>query len=196
MQKKLAYLVRHYWPILFLVIAEAILFATNYKPGTFLIGWDNLYPELNSGLNIKRSFFAIWQEYRSLGYMDGMSHAANLFHDIFRWLLSLIMPLNLVRWTMIFLLHLTGGIGMYWLMQHYVFKKSHTVGTEIHSSHHPLYNTFTFQLLGLFAGLFYQYNLITIQQFFLPFELFLFHFAFLPWLVYLCLEYNTWSDLP
>lgn len=166
---------RRYWPVFFILFVELILFVCNYKKGTFLIGWDNLYPELNFSVNIKRSFFSVWQEYRSLGYIDSMSHAANLFHDFFRFFLSLFLPLNLIRWFFIFLMHLIGGVGVYFLMENYVLRKFSA--------------SFLTKVVALVCSLFYQYNLITIQMFFLPFELFLVHFAFLPWLIHFALEY-------
>lgn len=172
-----------WWPLVILIIIELVLFFTNYKPNTFLIGWDNLYPELNPILNIKRSLFGVWQYYRGVGYMDGMSHAANLFHDIFRFFLSLIVSLHLVRWLTIFLLHLVGGLGMYLFLHQIILRGEKRI---------------ILQLLSLFGALFYQYNLFTIQQFFLPFELFLFHFAFLPWLllsVKLFLDTGSKKDL-
>lgn len=166
---------KRHWPVLVLAVLNIILFITNYKPGTFLIGWDNLYPELAPFLNIQRSFFATWQEYRNLGYMDGMSHAANLFHDVARWLLSTVFPLHLVRWITIFGTHFLGGVGMYYLLHRYVFRSFHAHKRAL--------------FVSLFGALFYQYNLITVQQYFLPYELFLFHFASLPWLVFATLLY-------
>ena len=167
---------RKFWPFWCLIFVEMVLFSTSYKADSFLIGWDNLYPELNPLLNIQRSFFSVWQEYRGLSYMDGMSHAANLFHDIFRMMLSLIMPTHLVRWVTIFLTHIAGGIGMYILLNYYVLNRDQK-------------NAPTRMFIALLGAFFYQYNLITVQQYFLPFELFLFHFAALPWSVYFALRY-------
>lgn len=169
--------IKKHWPIIFLIFVELILFFTNYKHGTFLVGWDNLYPEFNFGLNIKRDFFAIWQQYRGLGLIDGMSHAANLPHDFERLILSFIFPLNLIRWVYIFLTHLLGGIGMYVLLKLILSSGRRSASTTIN-------NIFPF-----FGALFYQYNLGTIQQFFLPFEVFVVHFATLPWLIYFSLQY-------
>ncbi len=170
-------MLKKYWPIFIILIIELILFATNYKPGTFLIGWDNLYPEFNIKLNLARTLFASWQEYRSLGLFDAMSHAANLPHDIFRMVLSWILPLHLVRWFFLFFIHFTGGVGMYLLLSRYVLKR--------YESGHPA----GVRAVSLFGALFYQYNLITIQMFFLPFELFLIHYAALPFLIFHTLTY-------
>ena len=63
-----------------LTLIEAVLFIANYTPRTFLVGWDNVMPEFNLKLNYLRALSAVWQDYRGLGTLDGMSHAANLFH--------------------------------------------------------------------------------------------------------------------
>ena len=38
---------------LLLILVELILFAANYKPGTYLIGWDNIMPEFNFSANFE-----------------------------------------------------------------------------------------------------------------------------------------------
>src|SRR3989344_5812707 len=101
-----------------LVIAEIILFFTNYKPETFLVGWDNVYPELNFGENITRGLFSVWQQYRGLGVVDGMAHAALLPHTLAVWLLSLVFPLNTLRYIVQFSLHFLGGLGTFLLLRY------------------------------------------------------------------------------
>ncbi len=158
---------KHFFPLLILVIS-IILVLTNYKPGTFLVGWDNLFPEFNPLLNIKRDLFAVWQQYRGLGALDNFAHSNNLVHDVFRSMLSFIFPLEAVRWIFMFIMHFLGGLGMYYLII-YLFGKE-------------LRKHVSVQIAAFIASLFYQYNIGTIQQFFLPLEVFVFHFAFLPWL--------------
>ena len=163
-------LARRNWPIFLLMIAESLLFIANYKPGTYLIGWDNLFPEFNFGLNIKRSFFAVWQEYRGLGLLDGMSHSANLIHYLFLFLLSFFLPQSLLRYVFVFLTHILGGIGIYLLLTNYIFH-----------NHEERFK----KAVAFLGALFYQYNLATVQMYFLPFELFVTHFAALPWSIYM-----------
>src|SRR5436190_2147945 len=55
--KRIVQSIFHYWPICVFLILEGLLFVTNYTPHTFVVGWDNMYPELNFWLNIKRAFF-------------------------------------------------------------------------------------------------------------------------------------------
>lgn len=174
---KLSPLVKRYWPIVVLAIIELALFVTNYRQGTYLVGWDNLFPEFDFGLNFKRVFFAVWQEYRGLGLEDGMSHAANLPHYLYLWFLSFIFPQNMLRYIFMSSMHLLGGLGMYKLAKQLFTKK--TGGFPNRSS----------QLVSLFAALFYEFNFATIQMFYLPFEVFIVHFAFLPWLIWSLLNF-------
>ncbi|MBI2031736.1 MAG: hypothetical protein HYT08_03935 [Candidatus Levybacteria bacterium] len=150
-----------------LILLEIILFITNYSPGRYLIGWDNIMPEFNLGLNLERSLFGVWQDYRGLGVLDGMAQAANLFHTIYIFLLSLILPQDLLRFTFIMLTHLVGGIGFF-IFSSYIFKN------EIEKTKNKIF---------CFVGaLFYMLNLGVIQMYFAPLEVFAFHFAALPWL--------------
>lgn len=145
--------------VIALFIISLILFILNYQPKTFLIGWDSLMPEFNVVLNLKRSLFAVWQDYRGLGLYDGMAHAANLIHTLFISFLKLIFPLNVIRYLSHISLHFIGGLGMYFLVKNLVNN----------------------QKIAFLAAFFYLFNLGTIQQFFAPLEAFSFHFAFLPW---------------
>jgi len=138
------------------------LFLVNFKPGTFLIGWDNTLPELNFFLNLKRNFFASWQEYRGLGLFDNMAHAANLVHTLFLFIFSLILPVNLLRYFFHFLMHFLGGVGIYYLMLFLLKKKA--------------------KKQALITSLFYLLNIGTLQMFYAPLEVFSIHFCALPWL--------------
>lgn len=113
---------RLFSPILLLILIESALLATNYQLGTYLVGWDNLMPELNLGLNFNRSLVSLWQEYRGLGLLDGLAHSANFLHTFYIWLLSLILPQNLLRYTYIHLTHLIGGIAFYYLIKYLLQK--------------------------------------------------------------------------
>lgn len=171
--------VSRYWAYYFLFFVQISLFFINYRPGTFLVGWDNLFPELNFGLNLKRAFFAVWQEYRGMGVVDNMSHASTLIEDLQRLFLSLFMPTSMVRWVYLFILHMIGGMGILHLLKNY-FLKSTTETTRIQAA--------LTTVISLVAALFYQHNLGTIQQMYLPMEVFVVHFAYLPWLVWATLK--------
>src|SRR3972149_9988357 len=93
-----------------IILIEVILFFANFKPGTYLIGWDNIMPEFNLKLNFTRSIFSIWQEYRGLGVLDGLAHSANLMHTVYIWLLSIFLPDSMLRYVYTHLTHLIGGV--------------------------------------------------------------------------------------
>ena len=93
-------------PILAILAVEAVLFIANYTPGTWLIGWDSTQPELNLSLALGRLLSPVWQEYRGLGVLDGMAHAANILHWFYIFVLGLFLKVNVVRYVFIFLMHL------------------------------------------------------------------------------------------
>lgn len=165
-----------HWGILLLLIISLSLAYLNYKPGTFLIGWDSLHPELNPALDLKRGLFSVWQEYRGTGVLAGMSHAADLPRTLLVYLLvSLNIPLNLIRYLTTFVHLILGPLGVYFFIHHQILgKKQDTKTTE------------TASFLG---GLFYLLNLGTVQTFFTPFETFTWFYGSFPWLIYFLTSY-------
>jgi len=151
--------------IFFIFVVDILLFWVNYKSGTFLVGWDALFPELNLKENLQRNIFSIWQQYRGLGLLDGMSFAANLPHTVFVSFLSLILPKNLIRYFFVFLMHFLGGLGIYFLSGKLMGEKRYK------------------KEISFIVSLFYLFNFATVQMFFAPFEVFAVHFAFLPFLI-------------
>src|SRR3990167_3836307 len=107
--------------VILLILLEVFSFFTNHTPHTFLIGWDNVMPEFNIWLNLQRSLFGVWQDYRGLGVLDGMAQTANLFHTIYIFLLSLVLPQELLRYVFIMLTHLLGGIRLFFFFFFFVF---------------------------------------------------------------------------
>jgi len=146
----------------------------NYQPGTWLSGWDNLHPEFNFGLNIRRSLYAVWQEYQGVGLLGGMSHAADLPHQVLLWLVSLILSPQLLRYGYTFTTLLLGPLGMFWLVRQVLARRFKPVFREFAS---------------LSGGLYYLLNLGTVQIFFVPYESFITQYAALPWLVYLMIHF-------
>ncbi len=166
-------MLKRYTSELLLVCIVLVLFVLNYTPGTYLSGWDNLQTELAPSLAIKRAFFSVWQEYQSLGLLAGMAHAADLTRAVFTWTLSLILPQSFVRYVFHFSMVLIGSLGVLHL----------------------------FSMLGLqkrtaFIGsLFYLFNFGTVQILFLPFEPFTVFYAFLPWEIWIFLQFVTKQTL-
>lgn len=162
---------RKFLPFILLFVVELLVFAANYKAGTFLVGWDNLYPELNLLENLKRNVFSVWQEYRGTGVLDGMAHSANLPHTLVVSLLSIFLPLSFVRYAFVFLMHFLGGVGCLILLR-LLLRNRPVVGVA-----------------STIGALFYMLNLGVVQMFFAPLEVFVIHFAALPWLSFLIYRY-------
>lgn len=151
-----------------LLIITTILFLANYRSGTSLTGWDNLQTELNPGLAVKRAFFSVWEEYQSFGLTAGMAHAADLPRSIFLWIMSFVIPQNMIRYFYHFLMLLLGGLGIMKVIQ----------DDEKNNITIKQYNN---EIIAFLGALFYMLNLGTVQIFYLPFESFSAFFALLPW---------------
>jgi hypothetical protein len=143
-----------------------VLFASNYVPGTWLTGWDNLHPEFSISTNIARSLFPAWQEYQGVGLLGGMGHGADLIRQCIIALLLLFSPSSVIRYLLVFASLWIGSVGTFFFTR------------ELLSRHKPS----LVSLSSFLAGIFYLLNLGTIQNFYVPFEPFYWFFAFLPWL--------------
>ena len=143
----------------------------------WLMGWDNINPEFNLALNIKRAVFAVWQEYQGVGLIGGMGHASDLPRLILFWILSWIVPLNLLRPLWVIAMLLVGVLGVYTLLYRRILPSilPHASAPQ--------------RAAAAFAGGAYALtNLATLQMFRTPFEPFVTHFGFLPWLLLFALD--------
>src|SRR3989338_8217220 len=164
---------RNYWPQLVILLAVLAISLTNYRPGTILSGWDNLHPEFGFDFNIKRSVYAVWQEYQGLGLLGGMGHAADLPRQLLLWLTSAVIPRNLIRYFFHFSMLFIGPLGVYTLMHNLILKNSEP----------------SRKIISFSSGIFYLFNLATVQMFNVPFEPYSVHYALLPWLFYAALNF-------
>ncbi|RJR24799.1 hypothetical protein C4578_02350 [Candidatus Microgenomates bacterium] len=164
------------WPVLILTAVFLAISIANSHAGTWLSGWDNLHPEFDFGLNLKRSFFASWQEYQGLGLMGGMGHAADLPRQLILWIFSLFLPSSFLRYFYHFLMLYLGSLGIYFLLSFLLAGKGKK------------------KLSALAGSVFYLFNLATIQLFYVPFEAFSHHFASLPWLFLVNLNFLEKRD--
>jgi hypothetical protein len=167
-----------YQILLFLIVL--FLFWVNYSPGTYLSGWDNLQTELNPGLAVKRAFFSVWEEYQSFGLTAGMAHAADLPRAVFLWIVSFVLPQNMIRYFYHFLMLLVGGLGAMKVIIGLVPTQSGDNNGTMKQSN--------YEIFPFFGALFYMLNLGTVQIFYLPFESFSTFFAFLPWGIWIFLK--------
>lgn len=166
--------IKRHLPESFLVIILCLLCAANYTPGTFLTGWDNLMPELNIWLNLKRSLFAVWQQYQGLGLVGGMGHATDLIRQLIILPLTLLLPQSLIRYLWHFAMLFLGTFGIYKLAKSYKFSS----------------------LISFTASLFYLLNFGSIQYFWVAFEPFSTFWGFFPWLIYYLFNYLNFPTTP
>ncbi|PIS14578.1 hypothetical protein COT64_01865 [Candidatus Shapirobacteria bacterium CG09_land_8_20_14_0_10_39_12] len=157
-----------------IVAVWLVIVLTNFSSNTFLSGWDNLHPEFNFSVNFQRALFAPWQEYQGLGLLGGMGHGADLIRLTLLWISSLVLPVNFIRYFFHFLMLLTGGLGIYFLLKDYILGK---------------YDENIKKWGGVGGAIFYLFNLGTLQTFYLPWEAFSTHFGFLPWLFWGVFKY-------
>lgn len=162
-----------YFPVAILLTLVIVIGIINFVPGTMLTGWDNLHPEFNFWLNIKRSIFAVWQEYQGLGLLGGMGHASDLVRQMFLAIIGSFVSHNLLRFLWMMLTLFLGSTGTY------IFTRTLLVP----------YQNRKREIYSLLGGVFYLLNLATMQTFYAPFEAFTSHYAFLPWLLWATLEY-------
>lgn len=172
-------MIKKHLPVFIILLTVLTLCLTNAFFGGFLTGWDNLHPEFNFWLNIKRSIFGAWQEYQGLGLLGGMGHASDLPRQIFLALLSILVPTHLIRQLYVFLMLFLGPLGMYHLLERKVLKTHKETPRK---------------LASLSGALFYLLNLATVQAFYVPFEAFTHHFAALPWLFLVTLKFLEKPD--
>ena len=159
-------------PYLFLIIGIALLISVlSYQSGSFLTGWDTLHPEFNFLLNFKRILLGVWRGEQGLGAVAGHSHMTDLPRLLFLYPLSLFMPVSYLRWLYIFTCFVLGPTGIYFLLKKILPKGKYL------------------SLSAFLGGLFYLFNLSTLQQFYVPFEMFPTQFAFLPWFFYFAIRF-------
>ncbi|MFA7675835.1 MAG: hypothetical protein WCY28_00275 [Candidatus Shapirobacteria bacterium] len=151
-----------------LALVLLVLICQNFTPHTWLIGWDNLLPELNIWLNLKRSFLAVWQEYQGLGLVGGMGHATELIRQLIILPFTLVLPHNLIRYFWQFLMLILGTFSLNIGLKK-IFHLSKTT--------------------SLLTSLFYLLNFGTVQYFWVPFEPFSTFWGFFPALFFLLWNY-------
>ncbi len=169
-------------PGLLVLTALLIAFAT-YKPGTYLTGWDTLHPEFNFKINFQRLINGVWRENQGLGAVAAHSHMADLPRVIILWGLHFFFPLNTLRYLYVFLCLIIGPIGMYYLV-----KLLFVTPSEESVTLTPRRSNFA-DAIAFLAGFFYLLNPGTVQQFYVPFEMFPTQYAFLPLIILFSIKF-------
>ena len=125
-------------------------------------------PELNIWLNLKRSFFAVWQTYQGLGLVGGMAHSTDLIRQLILLPFTLIFSSNLIRYLWHFAMIFLGTFGIYFgLTKTIKFKKPS----------------------AFIAALFYLLSFGSVQNFYAPLETFSCFWGFFPGLIFILINY-------
>jgi hypothetical protein len=159
-------------PFLLVVLTALAVALTNIKWGVFYSGWDNVHPEFDLFDYARQVFFGAWSEHQGLGSPSAQGQLAEIFRLPIVFFLMLFVPVANIRLVFIFLMFLVGGIGMYlYLSKAWLSKKKDGLKSWLAS-------------LG---AIFYLLHILTLQQFYISFEMFMVQFAFFPFLL-LCIH--------
>lgn len=157
-----------HFPLLAVVAVALLVVATNLQLNSWYSGWDNLHGEFDLWRYTYQVLGGAWLEHQGLGAPMNLAHLAEISRLPFLWLLSVLVPQNLIRISFIFFMYVLGGINMYlYLSQAWLSKNA---------------GQFKFWLAAL-GGILYLLHLLTLQQFYIAFEMFTIQFAFLPLLL-------------
>lgn len=153
-----------------LTIVVLVLFKANYVPGTWLSGWDSLHPEFDFGLYWQRILNGAWQEHQGVGAPASQSHAAEIPRVMVLWVMSWFLPASMLRYAFFFGCLLLGVWGMY--------------GFGLHLLESRIKSREVWRKAAFVGALFYICNIVVVQHMYVPLEMFVVHWASLPWLVW------------
>ncbi|PJC43104.1 MAG: hypothetical protein CO040_00940 [Candidatus Pacebacteria bacterium CG_4_9_14_0_2_um_filter_36_8] len=155
-------------PLLLVVVVALWIAVVNIHPNSIYSGWDNIQAEFDLPRYARQVFFGAWVEHQGLGGPAAQGQSAEILRLPFIFLLKILLPANLIRYVFIFSMYLLGGIGMYF----YLIKI--WLGNKL--------GNFKNWLASL-GAVFYLLHILTLQQFYISFEMFTIQFAFLPFLL-------------
>ncbi len=157
-----------------LIFVVFLLAVANYQPSTYLSGWDTLHPEFDFNLNLKRIVFGVWREEQGLGTVAAHSHMSELPRVILLWIFHFFLPLSFLRYAYVFLCLLLGPVGVYFFLEKIILK------SQIKHVR---------QTAAFLGSLFYLLNFGTVQNFYVPFEMFPTQFAFIGWILLFAFQF-------
>ncbi|HYD35309.1 MAG TPA: hypothetical protein VD999_04540 [Vitreimonas sp.] len=172
--KLLAWVTKN-WALALLVCFLMAICVANLKPSFYLMGWDNFSVSLDLRLNLPRTFFATWREYRGFGVASD-SEVVDVFRQMILLALDLLLPINLVEQIYYLMMFSLGGIGAFLLVKH-VISSSYDTGRP-----HII------QTSSLIGALFYISSVNTLDVFYLPIVMYIVRFALFPWIVFVFLS--------
>lgn len=153
-------------PLLVIIVIPILIALTNINWDSYYAGWDNILATFDLGRYARQVFFGAWLEHYGLGAPAGLSHLSEITRLPIVFLLSFLLPDNLVRYFFIFIYYLIGGLGMYLFLTKFWFAKN--------KNHN---------YLASIGATLYLLHVLTLQQFHISFELFIVQFAWLPFLL-------------
>ena len=169
--------------LLILSIILLAITAVNIKPDFYLMGWDNYSSYFNLKNNIFRTFFATWREYRGLG-VPSDSESTDMFRQLFFLILSPFIKQGLLD-QIFSLFSFDLGVILTYLFSKKLFKGVFQDNEQ------------KLDLIGVFSGLFYIFNLNTLATFYFPMIMYINRFYAVPLLFYIFLsliqEKITWK---
>lgn len=171
MKSLLQRLVR-YLPILTVLTVGLTVAFMNIDPSRRYMGWDNIIAELDIWRYAGQIINGAWLSHAGLGAPAGQAHLSELFRLPFLFILSALLPQNLVRMSYIFLMYIIGGATMYMYLERvWLVQQKDTTRRWVSAT----------------GAVLYLLHLLTLQQFYIAFEMFTVQFAFLP-LVFLTIH--------
>lgn len=178
---------RENWWLLFpfiLMVLASIVAIRSHVPNTWLTGWDTLHPEFDFRLNVWRVIWGVFRPDQGLGSVATHAHIVELPRILILWLLSIVVPTELLRYSYVAICLVLGPVGIFVFTRYLLLKSKFDVAIA--------------STAAFCAGLWYLFNLGTLQHFALPFEMFPTNYAangWLFWLLWKYLEKGKYRDL-
>ncbi len=157
---------------IFLTAIVFVLIVQNYKPGTWLSGWDTLHPEFNLKLAFRREFAGVWRQEMGLGNLMGHTDTSEFPRLTYLKFASMFLPASDLRYSYVFLSLIAGPLGVYSLLKKIGYL-----------------NGYIRNVSAFLGACYYLFNYATLQHFYVPLEMFVTLYAFLPWLFLISIEY-------
>jgi len=129
----------------------------NLKPYFHLVGWDNYSSYLDLPINIFRTFFATWRDYRGLGSPSD-SEVTDLFRQFFSLILSIVFRKTFIDQVYYLVTINLGIFSMYALAR--------KIALAIFKTYKE--DTISLDLFAFTAAFFYLFNLNTLSVFYFP----------------------------
>ncbi len=155
-------------PLFVVIVLALVVVYKNVDVNRYYAGWDNILAEFDLGRYARQVLGGAWVEHQGLGAPAAQAQLADAVRLPVLWFLKIMLPENLVRQVFIFSMYVVGGVGSY------LYLERVWIGRRI-SWLRPW-------LAGL-GAIFYLLGILTLQQFYIAFEMFTVQFALLPFVL-------------